>query len=409
MTIAPTQPYLTDEYRPTNEHLWKSVLEVAKGERRDFSLGDRTINAPNEGRGFYPWPHPNGIAWAVKQYNGFNGGWSRKEAGIAARMREGATIATEVGSFEHTAVELLKTDGLVRLASTSGPWHYWEPTYRGWRHFRASLGDDLRRKMDDLLRDFSAEKAHEVGLWFEANFRVNSPKSPKGGKALKDEATSFLWILKHRLSYPHLKPEEYLPGAFEKAKEEIAARWKADIEPNLSQLVGMFTDEGGKVIPKELVLGPATYENEIGVDGPTLEKYAKRLDTIFRSITGWRAAALKNGLKVVLASPRNFTGTVSGKYKRDRDALLIRTTPNSLKRDSAGYGSFEYILVHEMGHRFEKYNPPKIDFDRREWLTTRYSSREGEAFAELFAIGHFNLTGTWDKGIVERFEKVMAG
>lgn len=406
MTIAaPTQPYLTDEYRPTNGHLWQSVLDVAKGERREFRLGERTIHAPNEGRGFYPWPHPNGIAWAVKQYNGFNGGWSRKEAGIAARMREGATIATEAGSYEHTAVELLKTDGLVRLASTSGPWHYWEPTYRGWRHFRAALGDDLRRKMDDLLRDFSAEKAHEVGLWFEANFRVKSPKTPKGGKALKDEATSFLWVLKHRLSYPHLKPEEYLPGASEKAKEEITARWKG-IEPNLSQLVSLFTDEGGKVVPKELVLGGTTYENEIGVDGPTLEKYAKRLDAIFGGITGWRAKALKSGLKVVLASPRNFTGTVGGKYKRDRDALLIRTTPNILKRGS-GYASFEYIIVHELGHRYERFNRVPQDFDRVEWWTTKYSRNEGESFAELFAVGHFGLTGTWDKAIIERFEKVM--
>lgn len=400
-------PYLTDEYRPTNGNLWQSVLEVAKGERRELRIGDRTITSPNEGRGFYPWPHPKGIGWAVKQYNGFNGGWTRKEAGVAARMRAGATIATEAGSYEHTAIELLKTDGLVRLASVSGSWHYWEPTYRGRRYFRASLGDDLRRKMDDLLRDFSAAKAHEVGLWFEANFRVKSPKTPKGGKALKDEATSFLWVLKHRLSYPHLKPEEYLPGAFEKAKEEIATRWKGDIEPNLSQLVSLFTDEGDKVIPKELTLGGVTYVNEVGVDQASVEKYAKRLEVIFNSITGWRAKAMKSGLKVVLASPRNFSGTVTGKYKSDQDALYIRATPNVLKR-GGGYASFEYIIVHELAHRYERHVRPPLDFDKVEWWTTKYSRNEGEAFAELFALGHFNLTGSWDKNVVERFEKVMA-
>lgn len=134
---APSEPYLTDEYQPTNANLWQNVLEVARGDRRELRLGDRTIHAPNDGQGFYPWPHPNGIAWAVKQYNGFNGGWTRKEAGVASRMREGVTIATTAGSYEHTAVGLLKRDGLVRLASVSGPWHYWEPTYRGRRLFQA--------------------------------------------------------------------------------------------------------------------------------------------------------------------------------------------------------------------------------------------------------------------------------
>jgi len=31
----------------------------------------------------------------------------------------------------------------------------------------------------------------------------------------------------------------------------------------------------------------------------------------------------------------------------------------------------------------------------------------GEAFAELFAISNFGITGPWDQSVVERFEKLM--
>lgn len=400
---APSEPYLTDEYQPTNANLWQNVLEVARGDRRELRIGDRTINSPNAGRGFYPWPHPNGIAWAVKQYNGFNGGWSRKESGVVARMRAGATIATEAGSYEHTTVELLKREGFVRLSSVSGPWHYWEPTYRGRRHFRASLGDDFRRKMEDVLQAFDEAKAKALGEWIEENFRVQSPKTPKGGKELKQDLERIVWVLKHRVSSQMGDPTEVR----EKARAEVESYWKGDIEPHLAKIVTLFTDEGGKVVPKELTLGGVTYVNEVGVDAASVEKYAKRLEVIFNSITGWRSKAMKPGLKVVLSSPRNFSGTVTGKYKRDQDALFIRATPNVLKRD-AGYASFEYIIVHELAHRYERLVRTPLDFDKVEWWTTKYSHNEGEAFAELFALGHFNLTGSWDKNVVERFEKAMA-
>ena len=145
--------------------------------------------------------------------------------------------------------------------------------------------------------------------------------------------------------------------------------------------------------------------NATGVDEVTLTKYAKRVEAIFVSVKGWRKKALQGGVKVVLASPRDFRGTVAGKYKRAEDALYIRATTNILKRD-AGYGSFEYIVVHELGHRFEKFNDTR-DFDRSEWLTTQYSHSEGEAFSELFSLGHFGIRGKWDQAIVERFEKEM--
>jgi hypothetical protein len=70
----PSLPQPVDEYQPTDQNLWKTVLEVASGDRLKYERNDRTINAPNGTRGYRNMPHnPKGIAWAVKQYKGFGG------------------------------------------------------------------------------------------------------------------------------------------------------------------------------------------------------------------------------------------------------------------------------------------------------------------------------------------------
>ena len=57
------------------------VLDVAEGSRLELRQGDRTIHAPNEGQGYRNMPaNPKGIAWAIKQYNGFGGNWRPKSA-----------------------------------------------------------------------------------------------------------------------------------------------------------------------------------------------------------------------------------------------------------------------------------------------------------------------------------------
>ncbi|KKK71810.1 hypothetical protein LCGC14_2910160, partial [marine sediment metagenome] len=75
---APSKTFLTDQYEPTNETLWAAVLDVAQGKKREMTLGDRTIHAPNNGGGYKPWPHPMGSAWAIKQYKGFGGAFRKR-------------------------------------------------------------------------------------------------------------------------------------------------------------------------------------------------------------------------------------------------------------------------------------------------------------------------------------------
>jgi hypothetical protein len=286
------------------------------------------------------------------------------------------------------------------------------------RFIIASLGVELERKINGLLTGtYDAVEAIVIGRWFEDNFRITSPKTPRGQKALKAKAEHLRWVLRSRISFDEkfvekLRKEdpEGLARSSEAAQKEVRGIW-AELKPQLDNLVRYFTDEGGTTVPKELKLGGVTYINEVGVPEASLKKYAARLSVIFKALQGWRKKAMAGNLEVVLASPRNFRGTAGGVYRSAKDQLYIRATPNVLKRSGGGYGSFEYIIVHELGHRYERFNTLPTDFDRPKWWTTPYSQKDAlagsEAFAELFALGHFRLKGTWSD-IVEKFEDLMA-
>ena len=394
MRKSPSEPYPTDEYEPTDADLWQKCLDVVNGELREFTAYGRTIHSPNDGRGYEHMPNPKGIAWAVKQYNGFGGGWKKREAHQTQLriLANGGAVAARAGELDD-----LGRRGLARVSGKAHGRVYWEVTAKGRRVALAGIVSELTMRMEALLQAFDPLKAKELGEWLDSNFRVSSPKTPKGGKALKERMQRLVWVLKFRYS----SSKDPDPA---RLVQEIQRDWD-EIKRDPSLLV-KFTDEGGTVVPKDLELDGVLYVNEAGVSASELAKYAKRLAAVFASLRGWRRKALTGRLIVNLKPPSAFNGSVSGKYKSERDEMWVRTTPSILRR-AAGYASFEYILVHELGHRYEHKQRLPQDFDKASWWTTRYSRDEGESFAELFALGHSAITGSWDGAIVERFERVM--
>jgi len=364
----------------------------------------------------------------VKQYNNLGGGWTKKKKegqkeAAALRILLAGGIVTASTQEEERPMQRLASLGFAVQSGTSRGCSLWEG---GPRLVLAALGEDLKRKIQGLLHGpYDWLEARKVGEWMDENFRINSPKTPPKGKQLKAKASTLIWVLRNRVvtgiamgstpeeTFTRLYPDPARQKqVLDYAQDEVRKLW-SEIEPQLAQLVSGFTDEGSTVVPKELAVGGTTYINAAGLKEDTLKKYVSRLEAIINSLHGWRAKAAKSGLKVVLASPRDFRGTSGGKYKESEDALYVRATPDVLKRGGESYGSFEYILVHELGHRYDRHYPTGVDFDRPEWWTTKYSRKEGfglsEAFAELFAIGHFGLQGPWDQKVVEKFEALMQG
>ena len=138
---APSEPYFTDEYKPTDPELWARCLEVVNGKRRWYTQSGRTINAPNNGRGYEHMPNPKGIAWAVKQYNGFGGGWKSRKDDVTSTaalriLAHGDVVVARPGELED-----LKREGLARVSGKAHGRVYWDSTPRGLRVARTILGE----------------------------------------------------------------------------------------------------------------------------------------------------------------------------------------------------------------------------------------------------------------------------
>lgn len=253
-----------------------------------------------------------------------------------------------------------------------------------------------------FARPLDVQDAKEIGRWIEANFAFQGSKTPKGQKALKEEIKKLHWWLAYGSSQTL---------DMEKSRPTYEAAW-ANVESHLDDLVRYFSEEGGVSIPKEIKIGSNTYRNISGFNEATLRKYAERVESAFAAIKGWRRKALAGGVTVALAGPGDFNGTAAGKYKSDQDTLYVRATPKILGRSGNTYGSVEYIIVHEMGHRYErKVHMPDEDFDKQHWWTSKYSRKEGEGFAELYGISNFGYVGAHygDPNVVKRFEALMEG
>jgi len=426
----PSFPNPRDKYEPTDPNLWKIVLEVASGKRLEYRRGERTIHSPNGTRGYRNMPNnPNGIAWAVKQYNGFNGNWKEREASVKVarydhwdqrlvRMAHGGVEVTE-GS-DTTGAQERASLGLLRLASVQGDRHYWDITEKGLRMVVASLQNELERRLrevkqradtypdtggqledNNLLSDGDKEMLRDFAAWYRKNFRVDSAKTPKGQKRTKEDGMRLLRAL-----------DTYSTPGGRTSPRVLNSIYEIGSQLEIKDLVAYFTEEGDSSRGTEEKLtelkgSHATYFNRGNISNTNFKKYVARLDQILASLKGWRKKATAGSLKVVFVGRQHMT--VQGKYKESADELWVKATPQVMKRGSGGYASPEYIIVHELGHRYERYNRVPQDFDKSQWWTSRYSHKEGEAFAELFAISNFKLTGPWNNDVVEKFERVMTG
>lgn len=270
----------------------------------------------------------------------------------------------------------------------------------------ADTVDDLTAKMDGLFSNFSVKEVREVADWFKKTVHFDRSMTPVGQKELKNKLTKLYWFLNQAAGFPGTQSDD--DAGWLRGGREAARIWTEEIKPHVNNLIKYFTDEGGRRVPREVKVGANTYVNAVGFYEQKLAQYTSAIEDVFAEIRDWRRDALTGGVKVVLAGPKAFRGTAAGVYKSEEDALYVRATPNILGRKTGTYGSVDYIIVHELGHRYErKIGVSGTDFDKSTWWTTPYSKKEGESFAELFAITNFRMVGKWDAGVLEHFEKVM--
>ena len=263
-----------------------------------------------------------------------------------------------------------------------------------------NLATELNRRIEAVINaEPNPAKTKELLAWVNSKFNYDISRGPKGFKPIKDAAVKFFDFLKDSM-YADILDKDFLPRLY-----------KSTLADKLDDFVKFFSLEAnaGKMV-KEFKVGEYTFINGVNFNPEDLKTYSERMAKIFDDVKGWRRKAFTGGLTVVFAGPSKFRGTAGGKYSQSDDILYLRATPKVLQRGS-GYGSSEYILVHELGHRYENKNSIGSGFDANNWATTRYSYSDGEAFAELFALSNFGITSLQGKDfsdVIGRFEKIMA-
>lgn len=261
------------------------------------------------------------------------------------------------------------------------------------------LAEEAIRKVEDLLERWNDTEAKALAKWFEGKFILKPARVPGDQKMnlwqLNATVTSLAWGHKDGLLQNWPRTKEALPA-----------------------LAAKFSVEGrGEDFVREVTVNGVLYKNLQNVPKTSFMKMVNIVDGVWKTIRGWQRKALAGSPVVAFAGPDQFRGTAKAKYRASEDTMLIRATPAVVKRTGGEYASFEYILVHELGHRYEHLRHPTIDFGRPEWWTTPYSRTEGgfghsEAFAELFALSHFGIKnwGSQEFGpVVDRFEALMTG
>lgn len=233
---------------------------------------------------------------------------------------------------------------------------------------------DLQSEGVDLLAfEGTDEDFDKLVAWLD-QLNFTAGRAPAGGKKIVDD----LKFLQRQLTFRS--------GGWSSLQKNnvkgTLSRWD---EATIAFIVKKLAKKEEE--PDTLELTHATYHNKSVLNFKGFQTKAKMIDKHLGTLKGFHAKAL-GGLNIYLVK-KELT-RAGATYKSNDDVIYIRPDKVSL---GDNYGSFVYVITHELGHRYERKIRQKTDFESPEWYTTKYSKKDtlsgGEQFAELFALSHW--------------------
>lgn len=232
--------------------------------------------------------------------------------------------------------------------------------------------DDMKRVGKTFLK-FQDSQIDDFIKWIDA-FPV-SGKSPRG---MVKEFERIKSLKKYAEMYKDYKiVSSNISAAFSWLKEE-----------DIDKMVDAFLGKGEKV--EKLQLGNCTYFNNSAMAESRFKSTSEKITSFLNTLKGFHKKALIGNLEIHFKPSKDLRSKAV--YKSNLDQIWIRES-NAREVDTEVYASLLYIIVHELGHRFEnKVRVPDM-FQDRDFYTTKYSHTDSmagsECFAEIFAISHF--------------------
>jgi hypothetical protein len=240
----------------------------------------------------------------------------------------------------------------------------------------------------------------DIRNWING-LNIKTGKSPSG----MSMQYGYVKAIAHQLNVA----DEFYNGDINKVASNINWYLEHLTDEDIIKLTDKLTKENKGIA--ELQLKNADYNNHSIMSEKKFIQLANEIDLFLSTLTGVHKKSLSPRLIVVFVKKQD--SAAKAKYKSKEDMIYIR--PDRATPGDA-YASFNYIMVHELGHRYLSHNKVNFDYDASHWITTPYSRTDSmigeEKFAELFALSHFNYTGkpfdSYDKTI-QRFNSEMKG
>jgi hypothetical protein len=136
---------------PTNPSLWDKVQKLTKGEMKSLTHGGKTVDGPNDGKGFKIFPSAYANGWASKTYKDLGGGWKKK------KTAGGNTFFTvSSGSTARDAFENARSMALGEYESEYGEYEGYSGTIAEKNNFvmiDLPKGEDAYKYAEKLIDD----------------------------------------------------------------------------------------------------------------------------------------------------------------------------------------------------------------------------------------------------------------
>lgn len=186
--------------------------------------------------------------------------------------------------------------------------------------------------------------------------------------------------------------------------------WSSNLFDSKTKQLRMTRDQIIEAYSKHT--NPTTIKKAIGTyikyDSLSYDKFLYNIDVVENTLSTLKDYHKDSaiGVKVKFVGSNDIKS--KAKYKTDQDTLLINS---SKVKPSNEYGGLEYVIVHELGHRYLKMHRQNWDYDAQEWETTRYSQVDSmtgeEKFAELFALSNWKSKYSQYADKIKKFEEVL--
>ncbi len=149
-----------------------------------------------------------------------------------------------------------------------------------------------------------------------------------------------------------------------------------------------------------------SFLNKSAISQKAFLQKVKDIIPILDNLSGFHAKAVEKPLEIHFKKPADIGS--KAKYISADDQVWVNSQSKS---DNDLYGHLKYILVHEIGHRFENLHGLPDGWNDARFYTTKYSHHESfsssEAFAEVFAVSNWPDKYEQYTDQIMRFNRLM--